>query len=174
MDTENSCGNYISDLDGNKYLDIFTSIAAIGHGYNHPALLEVANSDAVRRQVALRAGCGIHPTKEWLDLIQKAYLDVAPPGMTRVGTLMCGSCAVECAIKVAMITYAQEKRGGPTVPPTQEELDSCLCAMPPGTANVGVLAFKTGFHGRLFASLSASTSAAAMKYDFPAFDWPHA
>ena len=49
IDTANSCGNYISDLDGNQYLDMFTSIAAIGHGYNHPALLEIANSEAVKR-----------------------------------------------------------------------------------------------------------------------------
>ena len=48
IDTANSLGNYISDLDGNQYLDMFTSISAVGLGYNHPVLLEVANSDVIK------------------------------------------------------------------------------------------------------------------------------
>ena len=69
IDTSNSLGNYISDLDGNQYLDMFTSISAIGLGYNHPVLLEVANSDVVKQQVATRAGVGIHPPKEYVSQI---------------------------------------------------------------------------------------------------------
>ena len=33
---QDSIGNYVADVDGNKYLDVFTSIACIGMGYNHP------------------------------------------------------------------------------------------------------------------------------------------
>ena len=65
---------------------MFTSISAIGLGYNHPILLEVANSDVVKQQVATRAGVGIHPPKEYITQINKAYMDVAPKGMTRVQT----------------------------------------------------------------------------------------
>ena len=101
-------------------------------------------------------------------------MDVAPKGMTRVMTQMCGSCSNECAYKLAMITYAQRKRGGMAIPATQEELDSCLCNSLPGSANYGILSFKQGFHGRLFGSLSSSTSKALHKLDMPAFDWPHA
>lgn len=87
---------------------------------------------------------------------------------------MCGSCANECAYKIAMITYAQRKRGSMTAPATQEEMDSCMCNALPGSANYGILSFKMGFHGRLFGSLSSSTSKALHKLDMPAFDWPHA
>ena len=48
---------------------MFTSISAIGLGYNHPVLLEVANSDVVKQQVATRAGVGIHPPKEFVDYV---------------------------------------------------------------------------------------------------------
>ena len=51
---------------------------------------------------------------------------VAPPGMERVTAAMCGTCANEGAFKVAMMTYAARKRGGPLVPPTPEELCSCM------------------------------------------------
>ena len=36
VDTSNSLGNYVSDIDGNQYLDLFMAIASIGLGYNHP------------------------------------------------------------------------------------------------------------------------------------------
>ena len=49
-----------------------------------------------------------------------------------------------------------------------------MCNALPGSPNYGVLAFKMGFHGRLFGSLSSSSSKAVMKADVPAFDWPHA
>ena len=48
IDTSNSLGNYISDVDGNQYLDMFTAISAIGLGYNHPVLLEAADSEVVK------------------------------------------------------------------------------------------------------------------------------
>ena len=53
-------------------------------------------------------------------------------------------------------------------------MESCMCNSLPGSANYGILSFKNGFHGRLFGSLSSSTSKAIMKVDMPAFDWPHA
>ena len=87
---------------------------------------------------------------------------------------MGGSCSNECAYKLAMITYAQRKRGGMSVAATQEEMDSCLCNSLPGSANYGILSFSKGFHGRLFGSLSSSTSKALNKLDMPAFDWPSA
>ena len=118
IDNQASIGNYNADLDGNMKLDLFTSIAAIGMGYNHPALLELAESDAVKRQFATRCGLGIHPPKEFLDIVQRAYMDVAPKGMTRVSTAICGSCGNENAYKIAMIAYGAKQRGGLTVPAT--------------------------------------------------------
>jgi 4-aminobutyrate aminotransferase/(S)-3-amino-2-methylpropionate transaminase len=42
----------------------------------------------------------------------------------------------------------------------------------PGSPDLCVLSFKSGFHGRLFGSLSATRSKAIHKVDIPAFDWP--
>ena len=55
---------------------------------------------------------------------------------------------------------------------TKEELDSCMVNAKPGSPDLTVLSFKSGFHGRLFGSLSATRSKAIHKVDIPAFDWP--
>jgi 4-aminobutyrate aminotransferase/(S)-3-amino-2-methylpropionate transaminase len=44
----------------------------------------------------------------------------------------------------------------------------------PGSPNKGILSFQSGFHGRLFGSLSTSRTKALHKVDMPAFDWPSA
>ncbi|GMG27085.1 unnamed protein product [[Candida] boidinii] len=37
-----SKGNYIVDVDGNTYLDLYCQVASIPLGYNNPALIETA------------------------------------------------------------------------------------------------------------------------------------
>lgn len=46
-DIDNSLGNYVADVDGNKYLDMFCAIASIGLGYNHPVMMEKAKDITV-------------------------------------------------------------------------------------------------------------------------------
>ena len=101
-------------------------------------------------------------------------MDVAPRGMTRVCGSMCGTCSVEGSYKHAMISYAQAKRGGMDVPPTQEDLNSSMMNQGPGSPNYSILSFKSGFHGRLLGALSATRTNPLHKVDFPAFDWPAA
>jgi 4-aminobutyrate aminotransferase/(S)-3-amino-2-methylpropionate transaminase len=50
--------------------------------------------------------------------------------------------------------------------------ESCMLNQKPGSPDLTVLSFKSGFHGRLFGSLSATRSKAIHKVDIPAFDWP--
>ncbi len=106
VDLENSVGNFIADADGNQYLDVYTSIACVGLGYNHPRLLKAAKSDVLRSMLATRLGLGFAPPKEHREFVQRAFLDVAPRDMTRVNTAMCGTCSVETAFKMALICHA--------------------------------------------------------------------
>lgn len=43
-DYEQSSGNYLVDVDGNKFLDVFAQIASIAVGYNNPDLLKLAST----------------------------------------------------------------------------------------------------------------------------------
>jgi 4-aminobutyrate aminotransferase / (S)-3-amino-2-methylpropionate transaminase len=105
IDLDKSKGNYICDTDGNTYLDMFNSIACIGLGYNHPEVVDVSKSNLMTRLVTNRTALGINPPKEYLNMLQTAFFDVAPKGLTRVGPMMCGSCAVEGAYKASFFAY---------------------------------------------------------------------
>ena len=88
---------------------------------------------------------------------------------------MCGSCSNEVAYKLAMMLYMAKKKGGLDFTPTKEELDACACnQLPPGAPNLGILSFNSGFHGRLFGSLSTTRTNPLFKLDLASFDWPAA
>jgi len=153
---------------------VFTSIACIGLGYNHPALLETSRSDLMKTFVVNRTGLGINPPKEYAEIHQQAFMDVAPAGMTRCSGAMCGSCSVEAAFKHALISFAQARRGGMDVMPNEEELASCLDNEAPGAPKTSIMSLNSGFHGRLIGALSATRTNPLHKVGFPAFDWPAA
>ena len=84
-------------------------------------------------------------------------MNVAPKGLDMIAPAMCGSCAVESAWKYAIINYAQKERGGPEVPPSEEDMISCMTNSAPGAKNdYVIMTFKGAFHGRMFGSLSGT------------------
>lgn len=99
-------------------------------------------------------------------------MQVAPPGMTNVFTVMCGSCANENAFKTAFMYKAAKMRGEKDF--TMDELNSCMKNKAPGSPDMAILSFSRAFHGRLFGSLTATASKPIHKVDIPAFDWPKA
>ncbi|KAJ9119847.1 hypothetical protein QFC24_005561 [Naganishia onofrii] len=173
-------GNYIVDLDGNAFLDVYAQIASIPIGYNNPDLLKLAKTDLFATMAMNRPALGVFPPGEWKDMV--AFLSVAPKGLNQVFTAMCGSCANETAFKAAFMTYRDKQRkleSGTTGPVdfTAEELASCMKNQSPGSPDLSILSFKSAFHGRLFGSLSATRSKAIHKtYHLsiarPMVDWP--
>jgi 4-aminobutyrate aminotransferase/(S)-3-amino-2-methylpropionate transaminase len=155
-------------------LDVFAQIASIPVGYNNPAFLELADTPAFKTALANRAALGVNPNIDWVDSVEKAFMSVAPKGMTNVFTVMCGSCANENAFKTAFM-YKASKRRGQNQAFTELELSSCMNNQAPGSPDdMSILSFGQGFHGRLFGSLTATASKAIHKVDIPAFDWPKA
>ncbi|WWC65717.1 4-aminobutyrate aminotransferase [Kwoniella dejecticola CBS 10117] len=171
---EESKGNYLVDADGNVLLDVFAQISSIGLGYNVPALLELAKTDEFAKAAMNRPALGSFPPVQWAEWLRTGLLTVQPKGLDQLITTLCGSSANETAFKCSFMAYRQRERGGPDVPFTKEEMDSCMDNHSPGAPQLSVLSFKSGFHGRLFGSLSATRSKAIHKVDIPAFDWPAA
>ena len=171
---QQSYGNYIADLDGNVLLDVFAQIASIPVGYSNPSLLLAATSPDMASAMINRPALGNYPQHDWASILQAGVLRVAPKGLNQVFTSMAGSDANELAYKAAFMWKRQQERGGPDAEFTEAEINSSMVNQAPGSSNMSILSFKTGFHGRLFGSLSTTRSKPIHKLDIPAFDWPQA
>lgn len=152
----------------------FAQIASIPLGYNNPSLAAACSSPEMLSSIINRPALGNFPPTNWASILRTSLLSAAPPGLTNVFTAMAGSDANETAYKAAFMYRRQLERGGRDVEFTPEEMESVMNNKGPGAADLSILSFKTGFHGRLFGSLSTTRSKAIHKLDIPAFDWPQA
>ncbi len=169
QDVGASRGNYLVDVDGNVLLDVYGHIASLPLGYGHPSWSEALRAGDYDWALAHRPALGVAPPAPWVDLVERAYLSVAPSGLDRLLLVGSGSEAVENAIKLAFLAKVGAVRG------TAAGLSDALAAM----ANqqelpnrLGIASFEGGFHGRTLGSLSATRSRPLHKLDFPAFAWP--
>ncbi|XP_065180947.1 4-aminobutyrate aminotransferase, mitochondrial-like isoform X1 [Sycon ciliatum] len=170
VDLKESFGNYVVDADGNRFLDLFCQISSLPIGYNHPDLIAAASSQEAVLNLANRTALSRHPPVGYADQVQDTLMSVAPQGMEHVSPMMCGSCAVENALKCVFMWYKAKERGDSAF--TMEEEVSCMQNLPPGATDACILSFESGFHGRTMGALSASRSKAIHKVDIPAFHWP--
>ena len=89
-DYAKSSGNYIVDVDGNKFLDVYAQISSIALGYNNPALIEAAKSDKMIRALVDRPALGNFPGADLEDIL-KQLLKFAPKGQNKIWSGLSGA-----------------------------------------------------------------------------------
>jgi len=132
-------GPYCEDIDGNRFLDFASHIAANPLGYNHPELLGVVKEYSKRFPIKLAGQDFI--CSEHLEMIDE-LLSVSPFSMDAAFLINSGAEAVENAIKICM-----RKR--------------------PGT-KFGI-SMTGGWHGRTLGALSLTNSNKAHKMNYMRF-----
>jgi len=171
IDTAKSKGAVLVDSNGTEFLDAFMQISSIPLGYDNEELKEAVRQEDVLQMIVSRSSMGLFPLASLPQLLAKP-LEIKPPGMDHIQTLMCGSCTIENALKSAFGYQAYKDRGGEG--PSELELSSCMDGLQPGSVSRTAMGFRGCFHGRTFGSLSITNSKSAIKVDMPAFEWPHA
>nr|XP_006637224.1 PREDICTED: 4-aminobutyrate aminotransferase, mitochondrial isoform X1 [Lepisosteus oculatus]XP_015216029.1 PREDICTED: 4-aminobutyrate aminotransferase, mitochondrial isoform X2 [Lepisosteus oculatus] len=167
---EESRGNYLVDVDGNRMLDVYTQISSIPIGYSHPALIKVMQNPDNLSAFVNRPALGILPPENFPEKLLETLLSVAPKGLRKVQTMACGSCSNENAYKTVFIWYRNKERGD--IKPTKEEIETCMVNQAPGCPDYSILSFMGGFHGRTLGCLATTHSKVVHKLDVPSFDWP--
>ena len=123
-------GAWVTDVDGNRYLDCLAGYSALNFGHRHPGLLQAARDQLDRVTLTSRA---FHN-----DQLGPFCRDLAAlAGMEKVLPMNTGAEAVETAIKVAR-KWGYDLKG-----------------LPVDTANIVVAA--DNFHGRTTTIVSFST-----------------
>jgi 4-aminobutyrate aminotransferase/(S)-3-amino-2-methylpropionate transaminase len=175
IDDVRSTGSYAVDVDGNVLLDLFAHFALGALGYNHPALLAVARSEAFVHAVVNPTSTPFVTSPAWFEFLE-GLTRRAPAGMARVFCVDAGGEGVEAALKAAFIVHAERGRGArgrPVSPIELSEAEQRAMMENAGTDAV-VVSFAGAFHGRGLGPLSATHSKVIHKADLPAFPWPMA
>jgi adenosylmethionine-8-amino-7-oxononanoate aminotransferase len=115
-------------VGGEKLVDGMSSWWAAVHGYNHPALNQVAHKQIDAFAHVMFGGLTHQPA---IDLCRK-LIDITPDGLNRVFLADSGSVAVEVAIKMALQYWACQGR----------------------SQKVKLIAPRNGYHGDTFAAMA--------------------
>jgi len=96
---ESSFGATVTDVDGNRYIDLTSAFGVANTGHSNPAVAAAIRDQAVRLMHAMG---DVHPTQVKVDLLEK-LAQITPGDLSKTFLTSTGSEAVEAAIKTAMI-----------------------------------------------------------------------
>ncbi|WP_027417891.1 adenosylmethionine--8-amino-7-oxononanoate transaminase [Aneurinibacillus terranovensis] len=94
---ERGKGSYLYDIEGNAYLDGYSSLWINVHGHNHPDLTAALVEQAQKIAHSTLLGAANVPS----ILLAKKLVEITPAGLTRVFYSDSGSTSVEIALKMA-------------------------------------------------------------------------
>ncbi|XP_063918173.1 4-aminobutyrate aminotransferase, mitochondrial-like [Zophobas morio] len=166
---QKSIGNYLVDADDNVLLDMFSQIATLPLGYNHPQLLKLFQDDKKLKTMINRPALGVFPGEDQPKRIHSLVSQIAPC-LPKINLMMCGACANEQVFKNVFIAYQRKKRGQEGF--TDEEKTTAVINQPPGAPNLCILSFCGGLHGRALGALASTHTKYIYKIDYPSLDWP--
>jgi 4-aminobutyrate aminotransferase / (S)-3-amino-2-methylpropionate transaminase len=174
VDDVRSSGPWLHDVDGNVFLDLFASFALGALGYNHPALVELARSEAFAHASINPTSTPFLTTPFWIDFVEEMGARWAPRGMAKMYCVDAGGEGVESAIKAAFIVHGERRRKALGKPPNPLELGDPeqRAVMDNAGTDAVIVSFTGAFHGRGLGPLSATHSKLLHKADLPAFPWP--
>ena len=94
---ESAEGSWVTDTDGNKWLDFVMGIAVMNTGYSHPKVIKAVQEQAAK---VSHAQMGVWRHQPMLELAAKLQ-EILPAGMDQVLFQNSGAEAVENAVKLA-------------------------------------------------------------------------
>lgn len=94
---ESAKGSWVTDVDGNRWLDFVMGIAVMNTGYSHPKVVAAVQDQAAK---VSHAQMGVWRHQPMLDLAAKMQ-EILPEGMDQVLFQNSGAEAVENAVKLA-------------------------------------------------------------------------
>ena len=94
---ESAQGSWVTDTDGNRWLDFVMGIAVMNTGYSHPRVVKAVQDQAAK---VSHAQMGVWRHQPMLDLAAKMQ-EILPEGMDQVLFQNSGAEAVENAVKLA-------------------------------------------------------------------------
>ncbi len=97
-------GNYLIDIDGNRYIDGVSSLWVLIHGHSRKELIDAIEAQSRKLCHSTLLGLANPPS----IVLAKKLVEVAPPGLSRVFYSDNGSTSVEIALKMAY-QYWQQK-----------------------------------------------------------------
>jgi 4-aminobutyrate aminotransferase-like enzyme len=102
---ESASGATVTDVDGNRYIDLTAAFGVANAGHGNPYVASAIANQAAR----LMHGMGdVHPHEARTRLLER-LADVLPRGLTKTFLATTGSEAVEAALKTAMLATGKSR-----------------------------------------------------------------